>query len=61
MESKREITPHKGGRDANLSIRLTKEEKNILKTNAESKGDSIPDYIMECVRYYEEQKSLKTN
>lgn len=49
MSKGREIKPHKGGRDANLSIRLTHNEKARLQAQANRNGGSIADYIVKKV------------
>jgi uncharacterized protein (DUF1778 family) len=49
MTNQRKITPHKGRRDSNLSLRLTPDEKARLRAMAKQLNMSIADYIMQCV------------
>jgi uncharacterized protein (DUF1778 family) len=44
---KRKITPHKGGRDNWLQMRVTKEEKNLIKKAAQSENKSISDWAVD--------------
>lgn len=50
---KREIKPHKGGRDQQLTIRLTAEEKAELNAIAKKKKLNRTDLIVEAVRKFD--------
>lgn len=58
--TKRVITPHKGGRDSSLSIRISTEEKERLKALVKVMNISMADYIMSCVER-DEKAIEKTN
>lgn len=48
----RVITPYKGGRSASLTVGLTPDEKQAIQDGAKGAEMSIPDFIMMCVDYY---------
>ena len=56
---KREIKPHKGGRDKQLTIRLTAEEKNELSAIAKKKKMNKTDLIVAAVRKFDSVCQLK--
>lgn len=49
-------TPHKGGRTAQLTIRLTPEEKTRLQTAARKAGMNVTDYIVLLVKRQDHNK-----
>jgi len=50
---KKEIKPHKGGRDKQLTIRLTAEEKAELSAIAKKKKMNKTDLIVAAVRKFD--------
>jgi len=59
---KRSIKPHKGGRTANLSLRLTPDEKQAIIDQAETEGINVVELIIKSVaerrrQYRKEQES----
>lgn len=48
----RKITPHKGGRRLTLNLRLTDDEKFLITEAADIRKKSLPDFILEAVRYF---------
>jgi len=48
-DTKRQITPHKGGRTERAHVRLTPDEKARLDATLKRTGLSLADFIMLCV------------
>lgn len=60
---KRSIKPHKGGRTANLSLRLTPDEKQAIIDQAETEGINVVELIIKSVaerrRQYRKGRTMK--